>query len=107
MSGLNPLAEPAHVPYWMGWGKVDDGDLGAPLLFELIDPADIERRAMSIVTTTDALMQEAEDWVAENWVAEYGLPDADDDELDEPSLWYWRRQSGRPPSGTSAGGAAS
>jgi len=51
------------------------GDLGAPLLFELIDLADIERRAMSIVTTTDALMQEAEDWVAE-----YGLPDADDDE---------------------------
>lgn len=47
------------------------------LLLGLIDSADLERRALSIVTTTDQLMEEAE-----AWVAEYGwsLPDEDEDE---------------------------
>ncbi len=48
---------------------------GGSNLFGLVDSAELERRALSIVTTTDRLMEEAEDWIAE-----YGWPDVPDDE---------------------------
>jgi hypothetical protein len=33
------------------------GTAGGGLLFEIVDPAEIERRALSIVTTSDELIQ--------------------------------------------------
>lgn len=45
-------------------------EAGGPLLCDLIELAEVERRARITVTTADALLQEAEDWVSE-----YGLPD--------------------------------
>jgi hypothetical protein len=50
------------------------GTTGGPLLFALIDPAEIERRAAAVVTTRDRSIQEAEDWVAE-----HDWPDEPDD----------------------------
>lgn len=41
-----------------------------PLMFELVDPADIEQRATTIV----AAIEQAEDDDVEAWIAEHGLP---------------------------------
>lgn len=43
---------------------------GGRLMFQLLDPAEIERRVWTITTAAERAMTEAEDWVAD-----YGWPD--------------------------------
>jgi Family of unknown function (DUF6308) len=54
------------------------GTAGSSLLFEIVDPAEIERRALSIATTSDELMAEAE-WLAADLVHRYFEGRQDDD----------------------------
>jgi hypothetical protein len=57
------------------------GVFGTQRLFGLVDPDDIERRALAIVTTADRLDQDAEDYVHDLMVrGEWSWREHEDDE---------------------------
>ncbi|WP_324273759.1 hypothetical protein [Blastococcus brunescens] len=59
------------------------GTFGSHRMFGLVDPEDIERRALAIVTTADRLEQQAEDYV-HDLMARGDWPPRDGDIDEEP-----------------------